>query len=95
MLELLVELNFVLLNSALEKYDVALEFDDHILFVDQVLGDLVLEMFDKALLGVEFAFELLVGGVKLLVLYLDLVKEFLNSHEVLHVVLKLQVLHRL
>lgn len=94
LLKLLVEFDLMFLNSALEEYDVALEFDDDLFLVDEVLGDLVLEVFDEALLGIEFALELLVGGMELLVLDLDLVEELLDPHEVLHIILELQVLHR-
>jgi len=50
---------------------------------------------DKALLGIELALQLLVRPMQLLVLYLDLVVELLDPHEMLHVVLELQVLHLL
>ena len=52
-------------------------------------------MLDESLLGIEFALQLLVRPVQLLVLNLDLVVELLDPHEVLHVVLELQVLHLL
>lgn len=50
---------------------------------------------DKSLLGIELALQLLVRPMQLLVLNLDLIVELLDPHEMLHIVLELQVLHLL
>ena len=52
-------------------------------------------MLDESLLGIELALQLLIRPMQLLVLNLDLIIEFLDSHEMLDVVLELQVLNLL
>jgi hypothetical protein len=82
----------IVCDLVFEENDVRFELHYDLLFVDHDLSDFGLKMGHKPFFGLELALKLLVGSLKLLVLDLNLVEKLLNSHEVVHVVLKLGLL---